>query len=928
MANYCPCCMAQIDSELSGKCTACGAELTLENRPHQLPVMTILRGRYLVGRVLGEGGFGITYIGRDLVLNQRVAIKEFYPSGSAARHSTTSLAVHSISEADDEIIEKGRSGFLKEAQAIARFRDVPSVVNVNDFFMENGTSYIVMEYLDGQSLQQWLKEKGPVRDFGTLYEMLRPVMDGLEKVHQAGIIHRDISPSNLMMNGSGEIKILDFGTARGFGQDNEKSLSVVLKPGFAPVEQYRKHGKQGPWTDVYALCATIYKLLTGVTPESSVDRMMEDTLNPPSALGAIITPKQEKALMAGLAVDPEKRTRSVAQLIKELDAGGKKKKSKGPTTKKDTGAEADAETKAKAREEAKAEAKAEKEAKKEAERKNTVDAEVKADTDNKETSKPETKKKKPKSFIPLAVAAAIILAVLLFVPGKDEGKKEEPVPLPSPAATQETEEATPTKKVLEHKIVQVFAGTGRITALCSNGYVHIGDNNANGHAFTENWNDIVKTVSSGYYTYALKKDGKVLTDEENSDVSEWENIIDIDIHSATVIGLKSDGTVVTSADSSRTGVDAMKDITMVSAGMSHYLGLTASGTVIATGGKNSYGERDVGQWTDIVSIDAGDYHSVGLRADGTVVAVGANLDHQCDVSSWENIVAISAGSYSTIGLKKDGSVVETGFRSTTSGWRDVAAISASSNVIAALTSDGRILTSGKYYLDERVCNHEPKETNEAAPAEETTPEPVPETKSPQRTVLHSGDIGDRITWELDSEGVLTIDGSGLTTNYNDTSRRAPWFEFRDSIEGVVISGEITSVPEYAFAGCSNLKSVSLSQSITEIGIRAFSECGQLESIELPSGVTNIGGGAFYNCKMLSDISLGDSVRKIRGYAFFGCGSLNHITLPGTLVEIEEYAFYGCNKLDSIFFNGYRWGAVIVGDGNYPFGDVRVGTLGQ
>ena len=283
MANYCPCCMAQIDSELSGKCTACGAELTLENRPHQLPVMTILRGRYLVGRVLGEGGFGITYIGRDLVLNQRVAIKEFYPSGSAARHSTTSLAVHSISEADDEIIEKGRSGFLKEAQAIARFRDVPSVVNVNDFFMENGTSYIVMEYLDGQSLQQWLKEKGPVRDFGTLYEMLRPVMDGLEKVHQAGIIHRDISPSNLMMNGSGEIKILDFGTARGFGQDNEKSLSVVLKPGFAPVEQYRKHGKQGPWTDVYALCATIYKLLTGVTPESSVDRMMEDTLNPPSA---------------------------------------------------------------------------------------------------------------------------------------------------------------------------------------------------------------------------------------------------------------------------------------------------------------------------------------------------------------------------------------------------------------------------------------------------------------------------------------------------------------------------------------------------------------------------------------------------------------------------------------------------------------------
>ena len=255
-------------------------------------------------------------------------------------------------------------------------------------------------------------------------------------------------------------------------------------------------------------------------------------------------------------------------------------------------------------------------------------------------------------------------------------------------------------------------------------------------------------------------------------------------------------------------------------------------------------------------------------------------------------------------------------------------IDAGPGITVALTSDGRILTAGTFSdssvdADKLVCDHG---AQTPADGDGQSGAQTAETQAVQRTVLHSGDIGDRITWELDSEGILTIDGSGQATNYNDTSRKAPWLEFRDSIEGVVISGEITSVPEYAFAGCSNLKSVSLSQSITEIGIRAFSECGQLESIELPSGVTNIGGGAFYNCKMLSDISLGDSVRKIRGYAFFGCGSLNHITLPGTLVEIEEYAFYGCNKLDSIFFNGYRWGAVIVGDGNYPFGDVRVGTL--
>ena len=242
MPAYCPHCMKKTQDETQTHCSSCGAEMIAENRNHQLPVNTILHGRYLIGRVLGEGGFGITYIGRDLILDQRVAVKEFYPAGVSTRHSTASLTVESTTDSGDTTLEKGRKRFLEEAQVITRFRDVASIVNVNDFFFENSTGYIVMEYLDGKSLQQWLKENGPLKDFDALYQMLRPVMAGLEQVHRAGLIHRDISPSNLMMLGDGEVKLLDFGTARAISAEGEKSLSVVLKPGYAPVEQYREHG--------------------------------------------------------------------------------------------------------------------------------------------------------------------------------------------------------------------------------------------------------------------------------------------------------------------------------------------------------------------------------------------------------------------------------------------------------------------------------------------------------------------------------------------------------------------------------------------------------------------------------------------------------------------------------------------------------------
>ena len=318
MSEYCPSCMAE-NADGAEKCSICGGDMHLQNRQHQLPVMTILEGRYLIGNVLGEGGFGITYIGLDLRLEERVAIKEFYPTGSVTRYAKHSEAVEATSAEGEILLEREREKFLNEARTMSRFSGESSIVHVKDFFYANSTAYIVMEFIDGETMQQRLKENGPEKDFNKLLDMLRPVIKDLDDVHRTGFIHRDISPSNLMVDKSGSVKLLDFGTAREVSEDGEKSLSIVLKPGFAPEEQYRRRGQQGPWTDVYALCATIYKLCTGVTPEVSVDRLAVDSLEAPSKFGVKINPQQEAVLARGLAVHREDRIQSAAELLEDLD---------------------------------------------------------------------------------------------------------------------------------------------------------------------------------------------------------------------------------------------------------------------------------------------------------------------------------------------------------------------------------------------------------------------------------------------------------------------------------------------------------------------------------------------------------------------------------------------------------------------------------
>ena len=310
---YCYNCMKEL-KEGTDYCYHCAKKSTPDNIPHHLTPGTILENKYLVGNSIGEGGFGITYIGYDLNLDLKIAIKEFYPSGYANRNNTVSNKVTLNYQNNSEYFKKGRDSFLREAKSIAKFSKENGIVDVRDFFTENDTAYIIMEYIDGVTLSKHTSEKG-LFDACEIFRLMIPIMQSLEKMHKEGIIHRDISPDNIMYTEDGTLKLMDFGSARYFSGAEQKTMSVVLKPGYAPYEQYSSNGNQGPWTDVYGLCATLYKCITGKAPVDSLDRCQNDTLKKPSEFGVNIPPSLENVLMYGLAVYHDNRCQSMDELI-------------------------------------------------------------------------------------------------------------------------------------------------------------------------------------------------------------------------------------------------------------------------------------------------------------------------------------------------------------------------------------------------------------------------------------------------------------------------------------------------------------------------------------------------------------------------------------------------------------------------------------
>ena len=281
---------------------------------------TRLIGRYTVEGVLGQGGFGITYLGMDELHKKKVAIKEFFPQGIVTRNIEYEDTVTVTLVGEKENYDKGKERFLKEAQTMAMFSKDKGIVKALDFFEINNTAYIVMEYLEGVTLKQYLRENKRI-DAEDLVELLVPLIEALDEIHSQGLIHRDISPDNIMVLPDGRIKLMDFGAARDYTEFGEKSLSIVLKPGYAPPEQYQTHGVQGPWTDIYALCATMYKCITGENPPDAIERVMDDHLKKISAFGIPVLPQIEEAIIKGMSVAANDRYQNVGDFCEDLYGG-------------------------------------------------------------------------------------------------------------------------------------------------------------------------------------------------------------------------------------------------------------------------------------------------------------------------------------------------------------------------------------------------------------------------------------------------------------------------------------------------------------------------------------------------------------------------------------------------------------------------------
>lgn len=312
-------CMKKIEGGHTGRCPDCGYDPNeAVDTAVYLKPGTVLNDKYLVGKALGYGGFGITYVGWDRNLSRKVCIKEYFPRNLSRR---VSLEQSTVTVEEREQIDRFQTGlrqFLEEARSLANLANVKGIVKIHSFFEANHTGYIIMEYLEGQDVKGILKAEGGKFAYEKAEYIILTVLHTLNEIHKKNVLHRDIAPDNIFVTTEGVIKLIDFGAAKHAAAQANTNAEILLKEGYAPLEQYRRDTRQGTYTDIYAVAALFYRLLTGKKPPSARSRFKQDTLLSISQMGVQVPDYAEMAIMTSLSLQPQHRLQTAYEFMEAL----------------------------------------------------------------------------------------------------------------------------------------------------------------------------------------------------------------------------------------------------------------------------------------------------------------------------------------------------------------------------------------------------------------------------------------------------------------------------------------------------------------------------------------------------------------------------------------------------------------------------------
>ena len=845
-------CMKEYDDGLT-VCPHCGyRQGTPAREAYQLPPETILNGRYLVGRVLGFGGFGTTYISWDLVLEKKVAIKEYMPSDFATRApGETQLSVY-----DGELgeqFEAGLKSFIDESRRLAKFNHEDGIVHIFDSFLENGTAYIVMEYLEGKTLKELLKERGGKIPYEEAVGYILPVLKSLNAVHQTGIIHRDIAPDNIFLTNDGKVKLIDFGASRYATTLHSKSLSVILKQGYAPEEQYRSHGEQGPWSDVYAVCATLYRAITGIVPEDALERCANDKLVPPSKMGIQLPQGIENAILNGLNTKAENRIQSAKELAQALSGEIEVQRIKEEKKKEDVGKWS---------------------------KKQIIIA----------------------SCSGVAVFAVIILAVLgVFNLNKSlDTTLYATVPDYIGMMLDEAQadwvsycEAEGITNISLSVLDGVTADT--ITGYEVNSIYAVAPE-------VGSWFKKAETEQKYLYVTVVLKSVQQMI-EENQGKDSWvmqnlenysqadaqrilESMVGVNFTFETIASEKSAGTVIRTEPAAGTQINKGDTIIVyVSDGSQMNVVETVDEEVVrqeeeANNGGNFFDnlfdnlrpgndedKNNEPSTSPESSTDSGMHPSEGRPTDpATPTDPTEPHKYTLTVSRRNGIASVTGtGQYEAGTNVTVTATVSSGYEFT--GWT-------SSNT--SLVPD-----SGNVSYTFRM------------PAVNIT---LTANAKIMDGIIENGRCGENITFALNESGLLKITGYGKMYDWKQ-AYDSPWYN-SERIRAVEIANGITTIGENAFSNCFNLSSVVLPDTLTDIGDYAFMATS-ITTLSIPHTVKTIGKGAFRNMTYLTSITIPNGVERVEDELLRGCFKMESITLPNSIVSIGAYAFSGCNQLQII-----------------------------